>query len=91
VLLGRMVLLIVAQWFVLGEREREVGDFLQVRAALRGIIPYFLGWVCMCGVLQVATPEWRSANDGVPPGPYIHNRGALPTYPVMTFSSISTN
>jgi hypothetical protein len=44
-------------------REREVGDFLQVRATLRGIIPYFLGWVCMCGVLQVASPEWRSANE----------------------------
>jgi hypothetical protein len=49
VLLGRTVLLIVAQWFVLGagererERERERGDFLQVRAALRGVIPYFLG------------------------------------------------
>jgi hypothetical protein len=43
--------------------ERERGDFLQVRAALRGIIPYFLGWVYMCGVLQVASPEWRKANE----------------------------
>jgi hypothetical protein len=52
VLLGRTVLLIVARWFVLEarERERESGDFLQVRAALRGIIPYFLGWLCMRGV-----------------------------------------
>ena len=33
VLSGRMVLLIVAQWFMLGAREGETGDFLQVRAA----------------------------------------------------------
>jgi hypothetical protein len=50
VLLGRTVLLIVARWFVPEarerERERESGDFLQVRAALRGVIPYFLGWLC---------------------------------------------
>jgi hypothetical protein len=30
---------------------------------LRGVIHYFLGWVCMCGVLQVASPEWRRANE----------------------------
>jgi hypothetical protein len=47
VLLGRTVLLIVAQWFVLGARERKTSDFLQVRAALRGVIPYFLGWIYM--------------------------------------------
>jgi hypothetical protein len=28
VLLGRTVLLIVAQWFVLGAQERKTGDFL---------------------------------------------------------------
>jgi hypothetical protein len=44
-------------------RERERSDFLQVRAALRGVIPYFLGWVCMCDVLQVASPEWIRANE----------------------------
>jgi hypothetical protein len=65
VLLGRTVLLIVAQWFVLRAREskRETCDFMQVRAALRGVIPYFLGWLCMCGVLQVVSLEWRGAND----------------------------
>jgi hypothetical protein len=65
VLLGRTVLLIVARWFVLEAREskRETNDFLQVQAALRGAIPYFLGWLCMCGVLQVAPPEWRGANE----------------------------
>jgi hypothetical protein len=65
VLLGRTVLLIVAQWFVIGARERdtETGDFLQVRAALRGVIPYFLGWLCMRGVLQVVSPERRGANE----------------------------
>ena len=56
VILGRTVSLIVAQWFVPGarererEKERETDNFLQVWAALRGIIPYFLGWLCMCGV-----------------------------------------
>jgi hypothetical protein len=63
VFLGRSVLLIVAQWSVLGSQERETGGFLQVRAALRGVIPYFLGWVYMCGVLQVASPEWRRDNE----------------------------
>jgi hypothetical protein len=47
VLLGRTVLLIVAQWFMMGARERGTDDFLQVRAAWRGVIPYFLGWICM--------------------------------------------
>ena len=32
-------------------------DFLYVRVALRGVIPHFMGWVCMCGVLQVVSPE----------------------------------
>jgi hypothetical protein len=41
----------------------ETCDFLQVRAALRGVIPYFLAWLCMCGVLQVASLEWRWANE----------------------------
>jgi hypothetical protein len=65
VLLGRTVMLIVAQWFVLGAREskRETDDFLQVWAALRGVIPFFLGWLCMCDVLQVASPKWRGANE----------------------------
>jgi hypothetical protein len=63
VLLGRTVLLIVARWFMLGARKRETCDFLLVWAALRGVIPYFLGWLCMCGMLQVASPEWRRANE----------------------------
>jgi hypothetical protein len=45
------------------EKERETGDFLQVWAVLRGVIPYFLGWLCMRGVLQVASPKWRGANE----------------------------
>jgi hypothetical protein len=44
-------------------RERERNDFLQVQVALRGVIPYFLRWVYMCGVLQVTSPEWRRANE----------------------------
>jgi hypothetical protein len=44
VLLGRTVLLIIAEWFVRGARE-TVDSFLQVRAALRGVTPYFLVWI----------------------------------------------
>jgi hypothetical protein len=46
VLLGRMVSLIVTIWFTL-EHERETSRFQQVRAVLRSIIPYFLGWLCI--------------------------------------------
>jgi hypothetical protein len=28
-------------------RERERGRFQQVRAALKSLTPYFLGWLCM--------------------------------------------
>jgi hypothetical protein len=39
------------------ERERERDDFLHVRAALRGVIPYFLGRsVC------VVCYKWRLQN-----------------------------
>jgi hypothetical protein len=58
VLLDRMVSWIVTRWFALGrEKERESSEFQQVRAALRGIIPYFLGWLCMWVVLQVVSTE----------------------------------
>jgi hypothetical protein len=50
VLLDRTMSMIVTRWFVPEARERESDDFLQVWAALRGIIPYFLGWLCMRGV-----------------------------------------
>jgi hypothetical protein len=50
VLFGRTVSLIVAPWFVPEARESKSGDFLQVWAALRDVIPYFLGWLCMCAV-----------------------------------------
>jgi hypothetical protein len=43
--------------------KRETCDLLQVWAALRGVIPYFLGWLYMRGVLQVVSPEWRGANE----------------------------
>jgi hypothetical protein len=39
VLLGRSVLLIVARWFVQVTRE-TIDNFLQVRPAWRGVIPY---------------------------------------------------
>jgi hypothetical protein len=41
VLLGRTVLSTITQWFVRDTREM-VDDFLQVRAALRCVMPYFL-------------------------------------------------
>jgi hypothetical protein len=34
----------VARWFVLDARE-TVDNFIQVRAASRGITPYFLVWI----------------------------------------------
>jgi hypothetical protein len=46
VLLGRTVLLTVARWFVLGARE-TIDNFLQIQAAWRGVIPYFLVWIFM--------------------------------------------
>jgi hypothetical protein len=46
VLLGRTVLLTITQWFVQDARE-TVDDFLQVRAALRCVTPYFLVWILM--------------------------------------------
>jgi hypothetical protein len=46
VLLGRTVLLTVAQWFVQNARGMT-GNLLQVQAALRYVIPYFLVWIFM--------------------------------------------
>jgi hypothetical protein len=60
VFLGRMVSLIITRWFALWyerERERETRGFQQVRAALRSVIPYFLGWLFIWMRLQVVTTE----------------------------------
>jgi hypothetical protein len=46
VLLGRTVLSIVAQWFMLDAQEMT-DNFLQVRATWIGVIPYFLVWIFM--------------------------------------------
>jgi hypothetical protein len=46
VLLGRTMLLTITQWFV-GVAQEMTGNFLQVRAAWRGVIPYFLVRVFM--------------------------------------------
>jgi hypothetical protein len=85
--LGRTVLLIVARWFVQDARE-TIDNFLQVRAAWRGVIPYFLVWIFMWWV----TGEFSSMKDArqlsrllmndlpfdeVPPRPYISDHGAL--------------
>jgi hypothetical protein len=51
VLLGRMVLLIVTQWFVQDAGE-TTGDFLHVRATWRGVIPYFLVRIFMWWVTR---------------------------------------
>jgi hypothetical protein len=41
---SRTVLSTVARWFVLDARE-TVDNFIQVRAAWRGVIPYFRVWI----------------------------------------------
>jgi hypothetical protein len=46
-----------------GTRKRESGDFLHVRDALRGVIPYFMGWLVCVVCLQVAPHERRGANE----------------------------
>jgi hypothetical protein len=46
VLFGRTVLLTVTQWFVQDARETTY-NFIQVRAARRGVLPYFLVWIFM--------------------------------------------
>jgi hypothetical protein len=72
---------------VLGARE-TIDNFLQDRAALRGVIPYFLVWIFMWWVTGEFSSmkdarEWSrwlmndSPFDGVPPRPYISDRGAL--------------
>jgi hypothetical protein len=46
---SRTALPIVARWFVLDARE-TVDNFVQVRAALRRVIPYVLAWIlCVVG------------------------------------------
>jgi hypothetical protein len=96
VLLGRTVLLIVAQWFVRDARE-TVDNFLQVWAALGGVTPYFLVGIFMWWV----TGEFSSMEnarelsrwlmndlpfDGLPPRPYIFDRGALHACMIMIYS-----
>jgi hypothetical protein len=51
VLLGRTMLLTITQWFMQDAQE-TVGDFLQVRAALRCVTPYFLVWIFMWWVTR---------------------------------------
>jgi hypothetical protein len=48
---GRTVLLNVTQWFVQDARE-TVDRFLQVRASLRCVTPYFLVWIFMWWVTR---------------------------------------
>jgi hypothetical protein len=87
VLLVRTVLLTVARWFVLGARE-AIDNFLQVWAAWRGIIPYFLVWIFLRWLTREFSDmrnarEWGKwqmndlSFDAVPPRPYIIDRGAL--------------
>jgi hypothetical protein len=81
VLSCRTVSLIVALWFVLDARE-TIDNFLQVRAAWRGVIPYFLVWIFMWWIAGKFSSmkdarEWSRwlmndlLFDGVPPRPYI--------------------
>ena len=85
--LGRTVLLTVTQWFVRDARE-TTGNFLQVQAAWRGVIPYFLVWIFMWWITGGFSSmkdarelsRWLMSDlffDGVPTRPYILDRGAL--------------
>jgi hypothetical protein len=60
VLLGRTLLLTVTQWFV-RDAQGMTDGFLQVRAALRCVTPYFLAWI-LCGRLQGKSLVWRKAS-----------------------------
>jgi hypothetical protein len=72
--------------------ERETSGFQQVWAALRSVIPYFLGWLCIWVILQVVSTELWDANEmkmeGVPLGLIYTTMGVsrtnvdhnLPTY-----------
>jgi hypothetical protein len=96
VLLGRTVLLIVAQRFVRGAQE-TIDNFLQVWAALKGVTPYFLVWIFMWWVtggfssIENARElsRWLMNDlpfDGMPPRPYISDRGALHASMIMMYS-----
>jgi hypothetical protein len=61
VLLSRTVLLTVTQWFVRDARE-TTDNFLQVWAAWRGVIPYFLVWIFMWW-LQEEFSKWRETSE----------------------------
>jgi hypothetical protein len=93
---GRTVLLTVTQWFVQDARG-TVDNFLQVRAALRCVTPYFLVWIVMWWVtrefssMEKANELSRrlmndSPNDGAPPRPYIFDRGALHACMITIYS-----
>jgi hypothetical protein len=60
VLLGRTVLLTVARWFLLSAQE-TVDNFLQVWAAWRGAIPYFLVWIF---IWWVSHPDFGAPRPG---------------------------
>jgi hypothetical protein len=85
---------------VLSARE-TVDNFLQVRAAWRGVIPYFLVWIFMWwvtgGFSSMKDARERSrwlmndlSFDGVPPGPYISYRGAF-TYVYDNIACLSNS
>jgi hypothetical protein len=61
VLLSRTVLLTVTQWFVRDAQE-TTDNFLQVWAAWRGVIPYFLVWIFMWW-LQEEFSKWRETSE----------------------------
>jgi hypothetical protein len=77
---------------VLGhEGERQTRGFQQVRAALRSVIPYFLGWLCMWVILQVVSTELWDANEikmeGSPLALYTRPWGASRTHVDRTITT----
>jgi hypothetical protein len=96
VLLGRTVLLIVARWFVRDARE-TIDNFLQVRAAWRGVTPYFLVWIFMWwdtgeffSMKNAREPSRWLMNDlflmGCPLGLIYPTVGPLHAYTIMMYA-----
>jgi hypothetical protein len=44
------------------DAQEMTNNFLQVQAAWRGVIPYFLVWIFMWWVTS-EVPEWRKASE----------------------------
>jgi hypothetical protein len=85
--------LIVTQWFVLDARERErdrqfstgSGRLERRNTLLPGVDLYVACYKrCLLNGEKLMRYADGDENDGVPPVPYIYDRGALHTYIMIT-------